>query len=286
MQRVALVGGSGLIGGYLQSYLTLHYDVKVYSRKNGFDVGQPEKFISTIREYDPHFIVYLVNSFTINETEKLSKESQQVARMGPLRFIEGCSELCSKFIFFSSDHVFDGSSGNYDERVLPNPMSAFGNIKRDLETAIIQLSKKYIIIRTSAVYGVPNARKNSLENWALTMLTKGIDIEGYDNVIFSPTYIKDIAIGLIRLISLDYEGVIHLSGIEACSRYNFLIKLRNNLLEINPNIGQVKKGQSPVHRSQIFNTSLNSSNFWELMSDEPTNMDYGLKRSIHEFGVS
>lgn len=283
MHRLALVGGTGVVGGRLRLYVNSHFEVRSYSRKNGFDVGRPDRLIASIRDFNPQIVIYLANSFSINKTEKLSAENRKIALKGPLNFFESCSKLDAKIIFFSSDQVFDGTTGNYAEDSLPIPQNEFGKIKIELEKAVAQQRNKHIIIRTSAVYGAPNARKNSLENWALTTLSRGQHVEGFDNVVFSPTYVEDLSSGLLSLLEMDFEGTVHLSGIEPCSRYNFLFALRHEFAKLNPEIGEIIRSVDHSRKLNVFDTSLNSNAFWKLVNYSPTLLREGIKMSAKEF---
>ena len=53
-----------------------------------------------------------------------------------------------RFIYISTDYVFDGNKGNYSENDKPNPRSTYGKSKLSAEN-IVKTLNNYLIIRTS-----------------------------------------------------------------------------------------------------------------------------------------
>src|SRR5262245_9442910 len=61
------------------------------------------------------------------------------------------------FILFSTDLVFDGRTGNYDESAPPNPLSVYAETKVTAEK-IVLANPKHTVIRTSLNAGVSPTR--------------------------------------------------------------------------------------------------------------------------------
>ena len=56
------------------------------------------------------------------------------------------------FVFFSTDLVFDGRAGNYDESAAVNPLSVYGKTKVDAERVVLA-NPKHTVVRTSLNFG-------------------------------------------------------------------------------------------------------------------------------------
>ncbi len=56
------------------------------------------------------------------------------------------------FIFFSTDLVFDGRTGNYDESAPVSPLSVYGKTKADAERVVLA-NPKHTVVRTSLNFG-------------------------------------------------------------------------------------------------------------------------------------
>jgi dTDP-4-dehydrorhamnose reductase len=57
-------------------------------------------------------------------------------------------------IHLSTDFIFDGERGPYDEEALPNPISIYGQSKLDAELVVKNARCPWAIVRTILVYGI------------------------------------------------------------------------------------------------------------------------------------
>ena len=79
----------------------------------------------------------------------------------PLNIARAAAALNAKFVYFSTDYVFDGADGPYSESSTTNPLSVYGRAKRDAEIALEnELGEAQLTIRTSWVFGPERQGKN------------------------------------------------------------------------------------------------------------------------------
>ena len=73
-----------------------------------------------------------------------------LARRLNIEVTQRLSELAGNipFLFFSSDLVFDGQQGNYDESAAPNPLSVYAETKVEAERIVLS-NPRHTVIRTS-----------------------------------------------------------------------------------------------------------------------------------------
>src|SRR6185436_6147705 len=64
-----------------------------------------------------------------------------------------CAELGARLIHLSTDLVFDGAKGQYDEDDAPNPLSVYGRTKLESESAVLARAPGAAVLRISSVYG-------------------------------------------------------------------------------------------------------------------------------------
>ena len=274
--NIAILGATGVIGSAILERSPHHWTVNTLPKSEGFCISNPEQIMNSLKEISPDILLYLVNSYSISKYEDLNSDEYLIAHTHPSRLMSMLPDIGCKLIFVSTDQVFDGKRGYYSESALPNSESAFGKAKIHLEQVIEDSFESSLIVRTSAIYGVPNVRGNSFESWALSQLRSGKPVDGFSDVVFTPTYIQDFTNGLITLIDQNIGGIIHLSGTEVCSRYDFLKKLRQTLELKGIAAGKVNKGLRGDSYSAAFDTSLDSSKFWNLQKLEPTLLENGL----------
>jgi dTDP-4-dehydrorhamnose reductase len=126
----------------------------------------------------------------------------------------------SYFIYISTDFVFDGEEGPYDESATPNPVNLYGESKL-LAEEIVQCSKlHWCIIRTVLVYGnkVPGGRLNFVL-WVKDKLEKGESIKVVNDQIRTPTYVEDLVKGILLAMMKHATGIYHISGKDTCTPY-------------------------------------------------------------------
>lgn len=128
-----------------------------------------------------------------------------------------CSLIPSKLIFISSDYVFDGENGPFNETSIPRPSTQYGIDKLKAEQYIQQNQKHYAILRTSGIFGM----KTDFVSTVIEQVSAGEPFSAYKNLINTPTFINEFADMLHIIIKNDLTGIFHCSGIEAVSRFDF-----------------------------------------------------------------
>jgi dTDP-4-dehydrorhamnose reductase len=134
-----------------------------------------------------------------------------------------CIKYKAKFLFISSECVFDGKRESCNENDALNPLNVYGKYKAKSEGWIQKNLKDYIIVRTMSVYGwdpftvTPNAVMRLYFS-----ISKG-------NKVFvpvfrwgTPTYVKDLARALLELSLSKESGLFHVAGTTFISRYEWL----------------------------------------------------------------
>lgn len=133
--------------------------------------------------------------------------------------VDQCKKYEVKFIFISTDYVFDGrKDGEYLPDDKTNPLSVYGQSKADAEAYIKENLEKYYIVRISWAFGLNG------KNFVRTMLRLGKERSSLSVVsdqIGSPTYTKDIAPLLMDMALTDKYGVYHATNEGFCSWADF-----------------------------------------------------------------
>ena len=126
------------------------------------------------------------------------------------------------FVFFSTDYIFDGVAGPYDEQAPTNPLSVYGRSKLLGEQAVLAARPDALIIRTSVVYGYDAQRKNFLYTLS-RLLRAGTPMRIADDQISSPTYNEDLARATVALMDRGHHGIFNVVGPEVMSRFDFAL---------------------------------------------------------------
>lgn len=124
------------------------------------------------------------------------------------------------FVYFSTEYIFDGHGGPYDEDSTANPISVYGRSKWEGELAVLTNKEDALIVRTTVVYGPDRGEKNFL--YALRRaLSRGDIFRVPEDQISTPTYNRDLARVTVSLMKKRMSGVFHVCGPERMSRLEF-----------------------------------------------------------------
>lgn len=186
------------------------------------DVTDPVAFSKYLKEIKPEIIIHCAAIVNVEACEserdyadKLHCEIiKQIAESSP----------SSKLIYISSDSVFDGTRGNYQEFDIPNPINYYAKSKYDGEVNTLRLVKNSIVVRTN-IYGFHFQKQSSLAEWALDNLQQSKTINGFNDVYFNPVYTKQLADILYKLIAINYKGIINISSNTFITKYSFLVEI-------------------------------------------------------------
>lgn len=145
---------------------------------------------------------------------------------GPLALAQAASNI--PFVYFSTEYVFDGVDGPYDEESPTSPISAYGRSKLCGEQEILRAHASPLIVRTTVVFGPDPAQKNFL--YTLRRLVgSGKTMRVPSDQISTPTYNRDLATATLSLVNSGQTGIFNVCGPELLSRYDFALMAAKRL---------------------------------------------------------
>ena len=232
-KRILITGSNGLLGQKLVSQLKVHKNFELIATSIGanrskevsnqdyysLDITKPQEIRDLFHSLKPEIVINTAAMTNVDACESRKKECWELNVLGVGHLVEACHGINAHLIQLSTDFVFDGEDGPYDEDAQPNPISYYGQSKFAAEK-IIQESdlKKWSIVRTIILYGfAEDMSRSNIVLWAKEALEKGNPIDVVDDQFRSPTLVEDLADGCIAIASRNAQGIYHLSGEETMS---------------------------------------------------------------------
>jgi dTDP-4-dehydrorhamnose reductase len=121
-----------------------------------------------VREFAPDIIVNAAAYTAVDKAESEPDLARALNVEAPRKLAEECARTRALMVHYSTDYVFDGSKNSpWLETDEPNPLNHYGASKLAGEQAIANAGGRYLIFRTSWVYG-PHGN-----NFLKTMLRLG-----------------------------------------------------------------------------------------------------------------
>lgn len=224
--KTLILGASGLVGGYLYREFAPLGEARgtafPQSRDNFLvlDIRDKSALTGLISEYQPDLVLCPAAISNVEYCEKNPEETRQINIGGIRNVIRQVKPGKAKFIFFSSEYIFDGANGPYAEDDLARPLNEYGRQKLEIEGIIKKELSDYIIVRTTVVYGWEVEGKNFVMQM-LQNLGKGSPMKVPLDQLSSPTYAADLACAVKELVKNDERGVFNIVGRQVISRYAF-----------------------------------------------------------------
>ena len=268
--RVLVLGAKGMLGRELMKLYGP--DRAIGWDRETFDFAHLNDVKSDIIRIKPSAIINCIAYNDVNraETEKDKAYKINAESVGDLGKL--CRELDIPVVHFSTNYVFDGKKGEYNEADEPHPLSAYGASKYEGEKLLQQNCSKYYLIRTSVIFGIRSAGSESKESFVTFVLQKAKNHEpifAYTDEIGSFTYAVDLARSTALLLEEQKQyGIYHIVNSGQGSRYELAgetLRLRGLLerSELKPVTFQdMPRAANIPRKSVLLNTKLPGMRPW------------------------
>ena len=138
--------------------------------------------------------------------------------------------------FLSTDAVFDGRRGGYDEEDECHPETVYGGQKLEAENQLRASQNPWLILRLSKVYDVEYQDKTLITS-CLDSLLSGQSIRRATDQFIAPVYVGDVCRAIDFLIQEKKRGVFHISSPQVISRYELSSRIAK-YFELDPALVQ------------------------------------------------
>ena len=268
--RILIVGAAGQVGRELQRSFAGAGELLCRDRRS-VDFANEDQVRQMVRSAEPDLILNAAAYTAVDRAESEPELAMVINADAPRILAEEAARRNILLVHYSTDYVFDGTKrGPWVETDLPSPINMYGASKLAGENAIQLVGGKYLIFRTSWVYG-PHGK-----NFLLTMLRLGRErhqLSIVDDQIGAPTTSIELA-DATRLIAegvtvgrfgspSDWAGVYHMTCSGSTSWFGFARAIFANTAQLrdgrSPEINPIQSKDYPTTAKRPLNSVL--SNF-------------------------
>jgi dTDP-4-dehydrorhamnose reductase len=216
--RILLTGCGGQVGSELDRTLLALGEVVATDRAR-IDLADAAAIRRAVDEVRPDIIVNAAAYTAVDKAESQRELAMQVNAVAPAHLGEEAKRLNALFVHYSTDYVFDGEKRTpYTEADSPNPLSHYARSKLEGERAIAASGCRYLLLRTSWVYG---PRASNFYQVIARKAAAGEPMRMVDDQTSVPTPSGFIARYTVSLLEKNAEGLFHLVPSGAATRYQF-----------------------------------------------------------------
>lgn len=282
MKTVLVTGSNGLLGQKLTEKVLNEGGVNLvatskgenrYPVKEGYqyasmDILNADEVRTVIEEYKPDVIIHTAAMTNVDTCHEQRELAYQLNVEAVDTLVKLCEEHNIQLVHLSTDFIFDGENGPYDELAAANPVSYYGETKLKAEELIKNSKAKWVILRTILVYGiVSDMSRSNIVLWAKGALAKGEPINVVNDQFRMPTLAEDLADACLLAVENNAEGIFHISGkdmmsvVELVKRVADFYKLDQSLIiEVNSaSLNQAAK--RPLRTGFILDKAMTELNY-------------------------
>ena len=225
--RILITGAFGQLGFALSKVLdkVSHYEIIRTGRS--IPIGQKGIFLDiqnkvhlkeVVKFTEPELIINLAAMTNVDACEQYPELAREINIAG-LQHI--CDSFDGKIIHLSTDYVFDGESGPYEEDDQTCPISVYGKTKLASEKILLNNNPNHLVIRGNVIYDYSKVSNASFLNWVVSSLKEDKEIKVVEDQINNPTWAQSMADVINLCISNDLNGIIHWGDADYINRFDF-----------------------------------------------------------------
>ena len=297
-ERVLVTGATGMLGTHLVARLNETYEellVVEHNTKSKYGKGICLDLIDIdevrvqLDHLKPTIIINLAALTDVDDCEKNTFQADVINHKLPKELAEywrrsklnGPRDIF--VVHISTDYVFDGVVGNYDEESVCNPVNEYGRTKLLGELAIRSIvpEQNRCLARMCSIFGL-HPKKKTFPVYAIENLLRGQNVTAAVDQYNSPSYVVNVSDMLEELIKNKRFGTFHISGSSRLSRYEQAIKIAEQLRVDTSLIIGKNSADMNWAATRPPDSSLSVNKAQTILSNKPLDFDTALRTFIKE----
>ncbi len=214
-----MTGAAGMLGSDLVPALRARGHEPVGLSHRELDITNGGAVEAALAEHRPAAVINCAAWTNVDGAEAHEAEASAVNDEAAALLASAARSAEAKFVFISTDYVFDGSTGSpYVESDSTSPLSAYGRSKLGGETSVQVANPNSFVARSSWLFG--RNGKNFVETM-LALADSEPEVLVVSDQVGCPTYTAHLAAALAALVEREDYGVHHIAGAGKCSWFEF-----------------------------------------------------------------
>ncbi len=229
--KILLTGSGGQLGSELQA--TVPHDITLVAPPEAeFDITDATAIDAAIRQHKPDVIMNAAAYTAVDKAETDAEIAYLVNEKSVHQLASAAQQYSCRFIHISTDFVFDGLQNKaYAPDDACAPLGVYGASKHAGELAVqaILPPSQSLIVRTAWVY---STHGNNFVKTMLRLMREKDQLGVVADQIGTPTYARNLARVLWRLIHQQTSGTLHFTDEGVASWYDFAVAIQDEAVAL------------------------------------------------------
>lgn len=185
------------------------------------EVDGPEAFETMAQEFQPEILIHSWAMCDLDICEQFPEMAEKINVEGTRVILKAAAGLknLKRFVYISTDHVFDGEAGNYSETDLPQPKHVYGATKLAAEKLVQNSGLSWQILRPGLVIGDSLQGRKGPRDFLLTRIRAGKPTHYFTDEWRTSIPAPVMAERVAAIALSEQTGIFHVAGEEILSRY-------------------------------------------------------------------
>ncbi len=293
-QRWLITGASGQLGGHVVRRLAGEVPAPhVLALAGKGDVAQAGGTVERIdladldglracvKAHQPTHVIHAGAMTSVADAFAQPERATCVNTRATQALVEAAVGVGARFLFCSTDMVFDGAAAPYHESDAPAPLSHYGRTKADAEQLVLALPGT-LAVRLPLMYGFACGRRDTTFARQMAALRQGQPLRLFVDEFRTPIWLGDAAAAVVALARGGVGGIIHVAGPRRMSRYEMVEEFAGLLNIPEPRLVPIPRSSADAAEPRPEDLSLDGTRFvelfpnlapgpirWEVFADQP-----------------
>lgn len=244
-----ITGADGMIGSYIDSGIRTNH--------RSLDVTNLAEVMKVCMHHKPKLVIHLAAETDVDYCEHDITHAYQVNAIGTYNMATAAKAVGAKLVYISTSGVFDGTKVEpYTEEDIPAPSHVYGHSKYLGELAVQGMLDDYLILRVCWVFGGGPSKDQKFIAKILQQVDQPV-IKVIGGKRGSPTYGKDLVVGIKRLVKEGKSGLYHMGNAGSPTRADTVKEIvritasRAKVEEVDPSFFGAANASRPNNESMV-----------------------------------
>ena len=175
------------------------------------DITDENKMLDYVQQISPEAVINCAGFTRVDDCERHQKLAFEVNARGAENLAKASNKVGALMVQISTDYVFSGKKlGEYLEEDEPAPLNIYGRSKLEGERAVMKFSGKWLIIRTSWLFG--RGGENFIQKILKRWQEGAVELKIVSDERGRPTYAPDLARAIRLLVERGLKGIYHFAN--------------------------------------------------------------------------